>query len=487
MRISRRSMLAGATSSLATTAFAQAPLTSLRPVARTPDAEVVTKLVAKSGVSGATGLVVMDLSSGAYLEQIAQDLPRPPASVTKAFTALYAIESLGGDHRFETLVFADGPINDGILNGNLILVGGGDPNLVTDQIAALAQSLKDTGLIEVKGDFLVWDNALTNLDEIDDDQLDYLGYNPTITGLNLNYNRVYFEWKADGNDFVTTMDARSEKYRPAVTTARMQIVDRVDPVFTYRDAGDFDQWTVARRALNAQGSRWLPSRHPALYAGEVFATFMRSHGVLLKPPKEVADTPNGTPVARYQSMPLNQMMRGMLRFSTNITAEAAGMSATAALTGQKRGLRTSAFGMARWADIRAGGISPQFVDHSGLGDQSRVTAGDMVRLLAADGVKQTLHPILRNIVVSGDDQELIANGAAAVRAKTGTLNFVSTLAGYVQTAKGSDLAFAIFSADLDARAQGKLQGDENPPGARPWNRRARALQQDVLRHLVLRV
>lgn len=486
MRLSRRALLAGAASSLATGAFADAPLTSMRPRARVPVQDAITKMVANAGLSGSIGVVVADIATGAYLEEIAPDVAHPPASVTKAFTALYAVETLGAGHQFETRIFAEGEVKDGILDGNLILAGGGDPNLVTDHLAELAQRLKATGLREVRGDFLVWDNALRNVAEIDAAQLDYLGYNPTITGLNLNFNRVHFEWKREGQNFVTTMDARSENYRPAVTTARMRVVERDSPVFSYSDAGDVDQWTVARSALNNEGSRWLPVRHPALYAGEVFATFARSHGIVLKAPKEVMQMPEGRLLATFQSEPLTEMMRGMLRFSTNITAEAAGLAATALRTGQQRGLHTSAFGMARWANERCGGIAPHFVDHSGLGDLSRVSPAQMVTMLTAPDVMPTLQPIMRTMPLVGDDEKVIATRQAIVSAKTGTLNFVSSLAGYVRTEQGRDLAFAIFASDLDARAAGKLEGSEAPPGARSWNRRARDLQREIIAHLALR-
>lgn len=487
MRLSRRAMLAGAASTLATTAFSEAPLTSPRPTARVLAQDAVARMVASKGFSGDFGVLVADLKTGEILENIDGAKSQPPASVTKAFTALYAIESLGEDHAFETRIFADGEIKDGILDGNLILAGGGDPNLVTDQMAELAQRLKATGLREVKGAFLVWDNALINQDEIDATQFDYLGYNPTITGLNLNFNRVHFEWKQEGEDYVMLMDARSANYRPAVTTARIRVVERTSPVFTYSNTGDADQWTVASSALNKEGSRWLPVRHPALYAGEVFASFARSQGIILKPPGETANAPTGIPIASFESAALREMMRGMLRFSTNLTAEAAGMAATAARVGNLRGLRTSALGMARWADARAGGIAPSFVDHSGLGDQSRVSPQDMVRLLNAPDVMSVLRPIMRDIRLVGDDQQVIDDPQVSVRAKTGTLNFVSSLAGYLRTKSGRDLAFAFFAADLDAREAGKLTGAESPPGARGWNTRTRRLQQDILRHLAFRL
>lgn len=487
-KFSRRAVVAALLGSAATGALADAPLTSLRPTGRPAMAGEITPemrrslpdVIAASGVTGRVGIVLADADTGEVIDAHDADVPLPPASVTKAVTALYTIESLGPDHRFLTQVLADGPVVDSVLDGNLILVGGGNPNLVTDDMAALAQGLKDSGLTEVRGKFFVYDGALKNLDEIDASQLDHLGYNPAITGLNLNFNRVHFEWKRANGAYSVTMDARSELYRPTVTVAKMRIVDREVPVYTYRDGGGLDEWTVARGALGSGGSRWLPVRYPAIYAGEVFASFARGQGIVLSPPVEVPDAPTGDVLAVHESDDLRGMMRAMLRFSTNITAEAAGMTATQRLSGQQRGLRTSALGMTRWAKERAG-IAPSFADHSGLGDTTRITAADMVTLLNADGVDDVLFPILKDIPFRDDKKRVIKDHPATVVAKTGTLNFVSSLAGYIRTRGGRNLTFAIFAADLEAREIGKASNDEQPRGSVTFNTKAKKLQQTLLR------
>ena len=484
--VSRRALMAMLMSA-GGAAMADAPLVSLRPVARPSAADRITpemrqtlaQVVAASEVTGHVGIVVADALTGEILDQHDADIPQPPASVTKAVTALYALEGLGANYRFQTRLFAKGAISDGILDGDLILVGGGDPNLVTDDLAVLAQRLKDAGLKEVRGAFQVYDGALPNLEEIDQEQLDYLGYNPAITGLNLNYNRVHFEWKKQGGNYSVTMDARSDNYRPDVTMAKMQIVNREVPTFTYTDGGNVDEWTVARGALGNGGSRWLPVRYPALYAGEVFATFARSHGIVLQAPVEVLDLPAGYVLATFESPPLSEVMRDMLKYSTNITAEAAGMAATEKRTGQKRGLRTSALGMTQWTKERAG-IAPSFADHSGLSDASRISALDMVALLNADRAMGQLRPIMKDIAFKDEDNKRLKDHPATVLAKTGALNFVSSLAGYLRTAGGRDLTFAIFAADLDAREKGKLSGDEQPFGSISFNTNAKRLQQVLL-------
>lgn len=484
--VSRRALMAMLMST-GGAALADAPLVSLLPVARpsaadkiTPEMrQTLTQVVAASEVTGHVGIVVADAVTGEIIDQHEADIPQPPASVTKAVTALYALEGLGGDYRFQTRIFVNGVISDGILDGDLILAGGGDPNLVTDDLAVLAQRLKDAGLKEVRGAFQVYDGALPNLEEIDEEQLDYLGYNPAVTGLNLNYNRVHFEWKKQGANYNVTMDARSDKYRPDVTVAKMQIIDRTVPTFTYEDGGNVDEWTVARGALGNGGSRWLPVRYPALYAGEVFASFAKSHGIALKAPVEVLDLPSGEVLTSFESPVLTRVMRDMMKYSTNITAEAAGMTATEKRTGQKRGLRTSALGMSQWAKARAG-ISPSFADHSGLSDATRISAMDMVTLLNADRVMDQLRPIMKEIVFKDEANKQLRDHPATVLAKTGTLNFVSCLAGYLRTAGGRDLTFAIFAADLEARDKGKASGDEQPFGSITFNTNAKRLQQVLL-------
>ena len=76
-----------------------------------------------------------------------------------------------------------------------VLAGGGDPTLQTDQLGDLVARLAGTGVRGATGRFLHWAGALPRIDRISDDQPDHVGYNPAISGLNLNFNRVHFEWK----------------------------------------------------------------------------------------------------------------------------------------------------------------------------------------------------------------------------------------------------------------------------------------------------
>ena len=267
-KLTRRAILASGASALATAAVAEAPLSSLRPIGRPieqppkpvsdlrPRSRPDTRqYIENAPIKGDIGFAVADVQTGEVLEAIDGDVSLPPASVAKAVTGLYALKSLGGGFQYKTRLIADGPISNGILNGDLILAGGGDPRLQTDDVAELAQMLKETGIREVRGDFLVWGGALKRVEEIDPEQKDHLGYNPAVAGLNLNFNRVHFEWKQNGDDYDITMDARSAAYRADVTVSRMRVVERPAPVYQYRDLGAFDDWSVAKGALGDFGSR----------------------------------------------------------------------------------------------------------------------------------------------------------------------------------------------------------------------------------------
>lgn len=472
-------LLLGGAALSAMPACASAPERSLRPELR--PAPPVEGIVARAGLGGDIAYAVMDLRSGNLLEGQGANTPLPPASVAKAITALYALDALGAGYQFRTRLVATGPVSDGVLRGDLVLAGGGDPTLETDHLAAMAAELARGGVRQITGRFLVWGGALPFVAEITDDQSPQAGYNPSVSGLNLNFNRVHFEWRRAGNDYTVAMDARSNRHRPAVSMARMQVANRSTPLYTYRRTANHDDWTVARAALGNTGSRWLPVRHPELYAGEVFRVLAAGHGITLGAPVVTQAAPVGQDLVTHRSEALQEMLRDILRFSTNISAEAVGMTATAARSGRPGSLAASGAAMSDWARGRYGMTSARLVDHSGLGAASRVSMADLAGMFRQAGSSGNLRAILREHPFRDGNGNVISNPGLDVRAKTGTLYFVSALGGYLSSPGGRDLAFAICSADLARRARVAGSGVDRPEGTAAWSRSARQMQQDLLR------
>ncbi len=484
--ISRRMMLAGLLAGAAFPAVAEVMDSSPRPVTRggksAPPAPGAARgpvdaeaLIEKARLGGSVAFVVMDARTGAVLESRAPTLPMPPASVAKTVTSLFALEKLGPSHRFATRVLATGPVQGGVVQGDLVLAGGGDPTLQTDQLGNLVARLAKAGLTGATGRFLYWEGALPTLRGIAADQPEHVGYNAAISGLNLNFNRAYFEWKKVDGQWRTTVDARGERFVPAVGMVRVDVAERDAPLFTYAP-GRVEAWTVASAALGKGGSRWLPVRDPGAYVAEVFRTLARAQGIRLEPGERVAALPAGAELGRVDSAPLTEVLRDMLRFSTNLTAECVGLTASGLTT-----LEASGRAMSDWVAARFG-VRFDLHDHSGLGGQSRVTAAGMARMLQqAEAGGRGLKAILRDVGLKDDKGEVIKGSKVKVLAKSGTLNFVSGLAGHVvPPAPGRELVFAIFTGDPGRRDAVPVALREEPEGGRAWTTRARRLQGQLI-------
>ncbi len=484
--ISRRFFIgSGAAATFGTGAALAAPPTeSLRPRLRGEDfhkrsVRDPAQIIKDAGLTGTVAFSVANLATGQQLEAAHEQVGTPPASVTKAITALYALNVLGPEHRFETRLGATGAIVDGELQGDLGLIGGGDPTLDTDALATMAANLKQAGVHSVKGGFKVFEAAMPVMRQIDPEQPDHVGYNPAVSALALNYNRVHFEWKRGTSGYDVTMDGRSAKYRPAVAMASMQVIDRSAPIYTYRNAGMRDEWTVAKGALGKGGARWLPVRKPGLYAGDVFATLAGSQGIRLEKAQMVDVLPDVEVIVTQKSGDLRGILKDMLKYSTNLTAEMVGIAASQSRIGKVVSLRASTAEMNRWAIATLGLRAPKLVDHSGLADDNALSAADMVTALVKSR-DVGLRAILKPISLRDGKGRPVNDHPVKVAAKTGTLNFVSALAGYMTASDGTDMAFAIFTANEEERDKIPREAREGPPGARAWNGRAKRVQQALI-------
>lgn len=456
----RRHLLAGMAASglLARSAFGQ-NLESRPPLRPTIDA---ASLAEASGLPGQVGFALTDPATMRLIEGQAEGAPMPPASILKAITALYALSQLGPQHRFRTRVIRAGDA--------LILAGGGDPVLTTDDLATLAGRIVEAGQT-TPARFCVWGGALPQVEEITPDQADYLAYNPAVSGMILNFNRVHLGWRRTNGGLQMSLEARAARNSPRAYTITAAPGDQRD-LFSYRSEGRRESWTVARSAMGRAGSRWLPVRKPELYAGDVFQTLCRAKGLVLPNPEVISALPSGDEVAWLESQPLTDILRDMLRYSTNLTAEVVGLHASRAATP-----RQSAQAMQAWLVAQGQGLNFTLGDHSGLSDTSRVTAQGMAKLLAGPGLATGLPALLKKNPLD-DDLGADADRAAQVLAKTGTLNFVSNLAGYLQDADGSYRAFALMCMDRPRHVA--TSGQELPAGVATWTRDAKRLQRRIL-------
>ena len=458
--LNRRQLLAGISAFGLLPAAALGQSLDRRPAPR-PTGDT-RNVVASAALRGDVAYALIDPTNGAMLKEQSPAMQLPPASTLKVITALYALSRLGGSHRFRTRVIRDGD--------TLILAGGGDPVLSTDDLAKLADDLVAASQTS-PARFAVWGGALPQIEEIAPPQADHLAYNPALSGMILNFNRVHLGWRRTNGQLQLSLEARAARNSPRAYSISAAPADQSD-LFGYRSTEDGEEWSVSRSALRQPGSRWLPVRKPELYAGDVFQTLCRARGLVLPKPEVQTQTPQGTELVSHESQPLTEILRDMLYYSTNLTAEVVGLHASKADS-----LPQSAQAMQAWLTSQGQGTGFHLADHSGLAADSRVSAAGMGRLLAGPGIAMNLPDLLKQEPL---DEDLGKDPARAVHvsAKTGTLNFVSNLAGYVRNDAGPWRAFAVMCVDAPRNAA--TSGQDLPSGVISWTKEAKRLQRQVL-------
>jgi D-alanyl-D-alanine carboxypeptidase/D-alanyl-D-alanine-endopeptidase (penicillin-binding protein 4) len=447
--------------------------------------------------SGLSGWMVVDLDTGEVVDQYQADLAFVPASVAKLPTTLYALDRLGPEHRFETRVAIVGQIRGQTLEGDLILIGGGDPELDTDDLLPLVTQATERGFRQVTGFFFVDGSAGLQLGAIDASQPVDAAYNPALSGLNLNFNRVRLKWDARGAARELRVSAKAERLDPEVAGVRVALASYPGaPMFSHALEGRAEIWRMNERGFRGKGARWLPVRQPELYTGEVFRGLAGTYGITLEPAHQAVAPEGAEVIARRQSRALRPMLKSMLRYSTNMTAEMVGLAASRAGGAAPVSLAASAEAMNAWAAGVAGFASgdPGFrlTNHSGLAADSRVSPRRMVEFMTAmakrQPAKNARYPRLPGGVTDLlKDYNVAAKSVALdyrnldVVAKTGTMDYVRGLAGYIATPSGKRLVFAIFSNDLDRRQPEAQRID------RRWMARARRFERALIRNWVLKL
>ncbi|WP_353860164.1 D-alanyl-D-alanine carboxypeptidase/D-alanyl-D-alanine-endopeptidase [Azospirillum formosense] len=441
--------------------------------------------IARNGFSADdVGYVLFDPDSGAMLAERQPAKPFVPASVAKLPAMAAALAVLGPEHRFETTLHVTGRLGNGVLDGDLILKGGGDPSLSSEGLAELLRDLGALGVTRVTGRFLYDTSALPELAEIDAGQPWTAGYNTGVGALSLNFNRFRFDWArpaAAGQPVRVSAWSVSDTGRVPLDSVTVQLGAGVGAAFTPLTATDGaaegEHWRFAPQPGMA-ASLWLPVTHPGLAAAHVFRRLAAEAGIVLPAPAPGAVPPTATLAALHRSEPLEVLARQVLRYSNNLSAELIGLAAARQLDPAVRTLPESAAVLtapAMLAAPRTDWTGLRLLNHSGLSAASRITPAQTMALIQGAG------PAVLALLPGEDEGKALPPG---VRAKSGTLAYAKALAGTLTTASGRTLGFAFFVTDEERRAAMDRTMDrriaEIPPEARAWLARSRKLQADLL-------
>jgi D-alanyl-D-alanine carboxypeptidase/D-alanyl-D-alanine-endopeptidase (penicillin-binding protein 4) len=453
--------LAAALSIAAPAAAAEAaPPAALRPV--------LDEILARRGLDGArVGVCVVSLETGATLYQHDADVLLNPASNVKLFTSAAALSRLGPEHRFETEVSVDAASAGGGAVRALYLRGKGDPTLVTERLFALAADLAHLGVRRV-GD-LVLDDGWFDAERIgpgfDQEGGDQAYLAPT-GALSLNFNTVAVHVApgeragAPGRVELEPDSAFFEVVNHATTTgprtARRLVVSSVA-----LPGGRQRILVEGRLPLGSRPTAvWRKIDDPPRYLGETLRRLLEARGVRVTGRVRTGAVP---PDARLlhvaESEPLGEIVRRLNKTSNNFVAEQLVKALGAAAAGPPGSwgsgiAAVEAFlaeaGLPRGAYVMKNG--------SGLNDANRFSARQTVQLLAAMWRRfPVAAEYLSSLPVAGRDGTIRwrmegTEAAGHVRAKTGTLEGVTALSGYAETATRERLAFAVIVNDHGGRA-----------------------------------
>ncbi|WP_165488552.1 MULTISPECIES: D-alanyl-D-alanine carboxypeptidase/D-alanyl-D-alanine endopeptidase [Dyella] len=430
------------------------------------------------------GIEVIELGSGRVV--YAHDAGKlfTPASTNKLYTAALALHVLGPAFRFPTRVFGAAPDHGGTITGDAVLYGMGDPTLGTATLTAdwsdqMAVQMTSLGIRRIRGDLVADDTFFSTPPygsgwEADDLQA---AYGAPPSALTVNDNVVQ----------VTVAPGASEGLPADLTLAPSDGIAQLANQLVTTTAGTRANVNLVRpagaRKLYAFGqvpagssrsSYRLAVDDPARIAGSQLLGALQRHGIRVDGIVRVAHWPqdsgalrhNTTMLAEVQSPPVIDILRDALKRSQNLYMQnlllMAGVrtQATEPAPADRPGfINTEDWGIIGLRKLLDAADVPadeyQYNEGSGLARADLTTPHAMNRLLALLAAQPNAGQIMDTLPVAGIDGTLKSRmkGTAAegnVRAKTGTLSQVRSLAGYVTTAHGQRLAFTIFLNHYDS-------------------------------------
>ena len=371
--------------------------------------------------------------------------PANPASLMKLLTTFSALELLGPAWTWTTPVWLQGTVRDGVLDGNLVLKGSGDPKLVLERMWLLLRRVQQLGVREVRGDIVLDRSAFVVPEQspADFDGEALRPYNVRADALMLNYKAVVFTFTPDAARGIAVISTD-----PPLAGVR---VDTSVPL----TAGVCEDW---RGALRADFTDPMRLRFAGSFAaacaekiwGVAYADPERYNArALLGMWKEMGGRIGGTvrdgaapatpPSFELASPSLAEVIRDINKYSNNVMAQQ--LFLTLGLTQRGAGTPDAAREVVRqWAQARLGtaGATLAIDNGSGLSRESRVSAQLLTRLLLAAWASPVMPELMASLPVAGVDGTLKRSRATLGRAhlKTGSLRDVAGIAGYVLANSG---------------------------------------------------
>jgi D-alanyl-D-alanine carboxypeptidase/D-alanyl-D-alanine-endopeptidase (penicillin-binding protein 4) len=416
------------------------------------------------GVTRATwGVAIHSLASDERLFEHNARTLLVPASTAKLIALAAAVDTVGWDHTFETTVVATGPTVDGVVRGDLIVIGSGDPGLGGRGDADFdtwIAAFQAAGIRKIDGRIIGDDNAFEDPRPGAMWAWDDLGYRTGALFGALNFAE---------NVMTVTVAPGGAPSLPATLSVEPYAAERPlrnrtvtgppgSPQLLWPEQRPGEPFLTIAGSIpaGAQPARLLVSAgNPTLWFASVLRHRLQDAGIEVAGAAfdidDIAPAPDrsaATVIYTYRSKPLSQQVQLLLKESVNLYGEAVFRLASSPGAGRTNddaieGVRQR---LGSW------GLPPdslQVVDGSGLSRRDVVTAEALVTVLERSFDETVMSPWMSGLPIGGRDGTLENRyrGTAAadnVRAKTGTMSNIRSLAGYVRSADGEPFAFAII-------------------------------------------
>ncbi|MDT8990080.1 D-alanyl-D-alanine carboxypeptidase/D-alanyl-D-alanine-endopeptidase [Curvibacter sp. APW13] len=391
-------------------------------------------------------------------------IPMNPASVMKLVTTSAALDLLGPTYQWKTPVYLEGPVRDGVLQGNLVIKGQGDPKLVLERIWLLLRRVQGLGIQTVAGD-IVLDRSAFEVAPVDPSQFDgepLRPYNATPDALLLNYKALVMTFTPDLETGVARVqyDPPLAGVQLPATVPLLRNGDKGNDCSDYRASlkADFADPTRIRfgGAYPAScGERTWPVAYadPASYSLRAVQGLWQYMGGKLQGIVRFGTlgNPAAKPAFEAGSEPLALIVRDINKYSNNVMAQqlfltlgraasdAAPESEGVALQGSASFARSQQ-AVGQWWQSRLPGVAaPELENGSGLSRRERISAHALARLLQLGFASPWMPELMASLPISGVDGTLKrmknrAQGSAHL--KTGSLRDVTALGGFVLGASG---------------------------------------------------
>lgn len=372
-----------------------------------------------------------------------------PASVMKLVTAQAALELLGPGHRWITRIHLRGPLQDGVLDGDLIIEGGGDPRFAHEDLWRLLARLRSLGLREIRGDLVVDRSLFASVvfDAAAFDGRPDRAYNAPADALLL-----------DGKAITLRLlpEAAGQPLRIAVQPPLSSFI--IEPPLVTDEPCDRlrerlrPRWGV--QSLRFDGGYPLACGESELafhlhtldhvaYVDAVFRALWAQLGGSILGGTVTGDVPPASrEFARWVSAPLSEQLRDINKYSNNPMARNLLLSLVAERGVMPATTEAAALRVAGWlasAGIEASGLVLE--NGSGLSRRERISAATLAALLQRAWRRPTMPEFVASLPIVGIDGTMARRFAASplqgrAHIKTGSLADVASIAGYVNARSG---------------------------------------------------